>query len=67
MTKPADTTLRESRRQSAAVERVTGEWYCPSASHYTKSEQTRWRGRRICVPCRDRLAALARKRPNTPN
>jgi len=61
VSKPPNTTTLESRRQSAALLRVTGEWFCQSGAHYTKAEQVRWRGRRICVPCRDRLVALTKK------
>jgi hypothetical protein len=55
----------ETKRQTAAVERITGEWYCPSASHYTKADATTWRGRRICVPCQTKLQAQ-RKKGNKP-
>ena len=61
MSKPPNATTLESRRQSAALQRATGEWFCQSGAHYTKAEQVRWRGRRICVPCRDRLVALTQK------
>lgn len=61
MTKKRDTTAIEAKRQAAAVERLTGEWFCHSAMHYTRAERTRWKGRRICVPCRDRIAALTSK------
>jgi hypothetical protein len=61
MSKPPNPTTLEARRQAEALQRVTGEWYCASGGNYTKAEQARWRGRRICVPCRDRLVALTKK------
>lgn len=61
MTKPPNNTTLESRRQSAALERATGEWYCQSGSHYTRAKEYRWRKRRICLPCRNRLIALTKK------
>lgn len=61
MSKHPNATTLEARRQAEALQRVTGEWFCQSGAHYTKAEETRWRGRRICIPCRDRLAALTKK------
>ena len=61
MSKAPNATTLAARRQAEALQRVTGEWFCQSGAHYTKAEQVRWRGRRICVPCRDRLVALTKK------
>jgi hypothetical protein len=53
----------ESRKQSDAVERLTGERYCHSSGHWTKAPTTVLRkGRRICDPCRARLDALSKKK-----
>lgn len=53
-----DTTEAEAKRMRAAVLRVTGEWYCSSSNHYTKSPPTTWRGRRICTQCKTKMQAL---------
>ena len=53
-----DTTEAEAKRIRAAVLRVTGEWYCSSSNHYTKSPPTTWRGRRICTQCKTKMQAL---------
>jgi len=53
-----DTTAAEAKRLRAAVLRVTGEWYCSSSNHYTKSPPTTWRGRSICTQCKTKMQAL---------
>lgn len=56
-----NTTAAEARRQTTAVQRITGEWYCQSGAHWTKGEQFTWRTRRICSPCKTRLQVITQK------
>lgn len=61
MTTGSSATSIESRRQSVAVERVTGEWFCQSAAHFTKGEKQKWRGRTVCSHCKQRLRQITKK------
>lgn len=53
----------EARRMASAVQRVTGEWFCQTGNHYTRSEQLTAHGKRICAPCKTRIQKLALKKP----
>jgi hypothetical protein len=48
---------------ASAVQRVTGEWFCQTGNHYTRSEQLTAHGKRICAPCKTRIQKLALKKP----
>ena len=60
MTRKA-TTAEQAKQQSAALKRVTGQWYCSSSNHYTAAPASTWRGRRICEPCKTELLARRKK------
>ncbi len=51
----------ESRKQSDAVARVTGERFCHSSGHWTKAPTVVRNGRRICDTCRERLDRISKK------
>lgn len=62
MNKPRkNATAAAAVRQSRAVERLTGEWFCQSGAHYTKAARSTWRGRTICDTCKTRLTNLTKK------
>lgn len=53
----------EARRQADMVQRVTGEWWCQSGSHYVKGDPAPNTKRRICQPCKKRLDAFRKPSP----
>jgi hypothetical protein len=56
--RPRDTITQAAKKQAAALERLTGEWFCQSGAHYTRAASSEYRNRRICLPCKARLAKL---------
>lgn len=56
--RPRSTLTEAARKQAAAVERLTGEWFCQSGAHYTRAAEATYRHRRICLPCKQRLEKL---------
>jgi predicted SprT family Zn-dependent metalloprotease len=56
-TRKTDTTAAQAKKQAAAVQRITSEWWCQNGAHYTKAAKATSTGRRtICAPCKARLA-----------
>jgi hypothetical protein len=56
------TDTAESRKQAAAVARLTGEWWCQNGAHYTKAAKARSSGgRTICAPCKARITDRTRQ------
>ena len=48
-------------RESRAVERITGTFWCQGGNHATRGEYTMHRGRRVCPACRDKISRARRR------
>jgi hypothetical protein len=42
---------RKDRRQTAALERVTGTFHCSSSNHFATGDPVIIRGRKVCQAC----------------